>query len=583
MLFENREQMKEFAKVLAKKMLERRSLSEWRKIAERATRVFSGKSYYLGMMRASPLPLGTYTKALNKMHFAVNGIRPYPEGGHQSNSRGFTRSNSRGHNPDGRTCVDTHQYDPVKCKNRGEYAPTTPEVIPDCRPVFTCTRPGGFVCNEEGRGFLCDQKFMGCNPPSNFACPEGAPGAHNCAHMFAIGDHCDNPALHACRNEDQFDCPRNFHCRESSGYSFQCATVPGRGAVFNCKDTFDCDLKYGCSPGDYHSCHVDFNCTDIFDCSGDFNCNLHDCGTSGDSDYDKFTCLQFTCPSIHNCEDAFECTPGLQQERFACQPSPETFSCGAHRGSGDNVNGFSCRDSSEGGFDCGGQFYCEGIYTCVNTFTCASYDCNTGQQGTGVGFECRSQPGVEGFQCSGGYQCDDGLDFKCTEAPSGTTFNCGEFECSVAHVFRCEGSFACDTHTCSAGANCNGEVACSKQNQFGGEGGPGVFSCDNGFSGCSQSVDCSSARVGFKCINTSEYDCNGVAYQCPAKYDSCVKSSEYNEFGNCDEGPQDHGCPNLDKFDCLATDKGGPYSCPATYQMLCSSDEHYEFNRSEDP
>jgi len=126
-------------------------------------------------------------------------------------------------------------------------------------------------------------------------------------------------------------------------------------------------------------------------------------------------------------------------------------------------------------------------------------------------------------------------------------------------------------------------VSCSEENQFGGQGGPGVFSCDNGFTGCSTSVDCSTAEVGFKCIDDREYDCNGTAYDCEQKYDSCVISSEYNEYGNCDVGgEQDHGCPDLDKFGCLATDQGGAYDCPATYQIECAKPQH-RFDRSRDP
>ena len=279
MLFENREQMKEFAKVLAKKMLERRSLSEWRKIAERATRVFSGKSYYLGMMRASPLPLGTYTKALNKMHFAVNGIRPYAEkGGPGSNLLGAPPPCG---NPHAQICGSAGRYEICKCEKEG-YTCAKACIAPDS---FACT--GVYKCHSEVEcttsGFACDvfwQNDQGCPTQDNYVCGQEQDGK-----------------THAC-NEKQ----NPFSCKKGNQDGY---------------DDYDCINTYMCSES-YTTCKNSAN----FTCDGPkFICQLdHQCGMRLNEFYcarpgpEGFQC-ETACPEppYGNEGTGFDCIPGYSE------------------------------------------------------------------------------------------------------------------------------------------------------------------------------------------------------------------------------------------------------------------------------
>jgi len=502
----------------------------------------------------SPIPLGAAGKALNFMHYAVNGIRPYPEEGGGSGIDTGSTSPQENQRSDG-TCVETHQYDPIKCKSLGQYSGYNPTPFPEpCYIDYICA--ARFVCDDT-RAFICEAiAFKGCEP-----------SAFDCRTRFAYGPSPGTPLIPVkCPNPVQgvYTCPAQFSCRAT----FMCDAV-STSPKFACSDGYDCHVKFGCGapqgiafdcPGGGQT----YNCQDSFDCSNPFSCRNHDCGTSGDRDYDRFNCVIHGCISNFDCEDHHDCSPP-----FNCSQS---FECGG-LGPGDNTNAFACTDGA-GSFDCSGDYHCIGIYRCKNTHECPqNYDCGTGS----VGFECVNG-GQQGFNCDT-YNCTTGLDFKC----EGTNnFKCNRIEgftCSAGHVFRCVSNFECSTHTCSAGGQ-----PCDTINNFGGQDGPGVFSCDNAFSGCSQSVDCSGATVGFRCIDSAPYDCNGTAYDCGEKYDSCVRSQSYSDYGNCASAhpgdPNTHGCPDLNTYGCTATDQGGPYDCPATYQMLCPTPP---FDRAADP
>jgi len=360
-----------------------------------------------------PIPLGAAGKALNFMHWAVNGVRPYPEEG-----GGKTIPQ---HRSDG-ACVEANDYDPIKC---AEITKDFAAALPDpCAHFYQC-QPA-FVCDSR-LTFICDNLKFGCDDPQTYDCD------FSCVTRFAYGPGpgrlCPGQEDHKCPDpNDSYECPSNFSCRDS--FDCNASTIP----TFGCPDTYDCYLSYGCIPGnvDCSGGAQVFNCPDVFGCT-EFNCRDHDCGSSAD----KFDCTRFHCTTSHDCDDAFECDATMPAD-FSCSSGAEqTFSCDSHSGSGDNYNGLSCRDGESGGFACPSQFYCEGLYTCTSDFSCDQYDCNTGSEGKGAGFICHARSTDPGFDCSNGYNCDDGLDFKC-EQPE--TFGCEEFTCSVDHVFRCIGT-----------------------------------------------------------------------------------------------------------------------------------------------
>jgi len=506
------------------------------------------------------LPSGVAARALNFMHSAVNGIRPYPEHRKAVESSRENSSSSDSpakHRSDG-ACVDTHQYDPIKCDALDEYHKCAPEICPG---NYKC--PDEFIC-DDNLTFICDSmRFDGCDPPSAF----------DCRSRFAYGPkpgeeggECHAP--HKCPNPEGewYECDANFSCRSN----FDCdedTTNPR----FRCTDGYDCHVRYGCTtpaPPQAFDCSDPeqiFKCQDHFNCENPFTCRSHDCGTSGDKDYDTYKCFIFGCSADFDCEDSYECKPP-----FGCANS---FRCGGV-GPGDNTNSFDCPDGA-GSFDCLRTYQCVGIYGCNITHSCdVGFECGT----DGVGFRC-VKDGGSGFDCES-FNCASGLDFKCEGK---NNFECNRptgFECSAGHVFRCKENFECASHTCSAGG-----APCDEIYNFGGQDGPGVFSCDNEFSGCSEEVDCSGATVGYRCINDRPYECGPSPYDCGQKYDSCVESANYSSLGNCASAqpgdPNNHGCPDLDEYGCAPKDQGGPYDCPATYQMLC--EERKVFNRAGDP
>ncbi len=173
MLFESEKEMKEFVRVLAKKMLDRRPLSEWRKIAQKASEVSRKDPYSLLGYSGDPLLPGAYAKALNKMHFAVNGTRPYREtggGGGSSESR----------EPETGVCVTPNWF---ICEDWSQPF--------DCRDPFSCENTGGFSCGGVGFGCYgsydhCALRFdcgsFGCVPPNAF--DEDGCNNFNCSQRY---------------------------------------------------------------------------------------------------------------------------------------------------------------------------------------------------------------------------------------------------------------------------------------------------------------------------------------------------------------------------------------------------------------
>jgi len=201
----------------------------------------------------SPIPLGAAGKALNFMHYAVNGIRPYPEEGGDGTLRDAPCGEYE--------CNGT--YDAQKCGEGGEYylsdcdeeagygaCPACPTPW-GCPSVFKC--PSRFTCGSNtfsGCGGVFWQQDQGCPHGSTFNCPE-----FTCESL----------------QNQPYGC-RTFHC--TSIYSCEgpkdCATVPA---------------GYGCPAADKYNCPNDF-----------------ECATFGGCDEDHFECGQQT-------PDGFSCTP----------------------------------------------------------------------------------------------------------------------------------------------------------------------------------------------------------------------------------------------------------------------------------
>ena len=169
-----REDAKKLVKVLAKKMLERRSLPEWRKLAYETNDISCGDPYSAGSERLSG---ADYTRALNRMHFAVNGVKPYAEGGGGGGGDRLT-DKEESKNPCWQICLDPTGYG---C------GPDTHLCQGD---EFTC---GYFTCNPGVTGgndcyasfFKCTQSFT-CTSFDDtdgdcyyFTCPEPSP-YHRC-------------------------------------------------------------------------------------------------------------------------------------------------------------------------------------------------------------------------------------------------------------------------------------------------------------------------------------------------------------------------------------------------------------------
>ncbi len=529
---------------------------KWGKAVEQASHVPRtnpcGASY-------SSIPHGEAAHTLDSMLGAANGNNPV-FGQTSDPYRNVTTRAQRRPRTLNNACVEAHQFDPMKCVYVHEFSPG--EVSPYICNSAPYVCPSPFQC-DSSRTFICDEfQFGGCNPATSF----------DCHTRFSYGTRPGTPiseTICPAAVNNVFTCPHSFSCRTS----FSCDTASTTHPHFECAENYDCHVSFGCAA----AAQVAFNCSapsqhyyceDIFICSNPFSCATHNCGTSGDHDFDDFKCdPTFGCVGTFSCEDWHECSPP-----FACSSS---FRCGGP-GAGDNTNSFTC-NGSPGNYTCNAAVQCAGVYQCQNDFECQS------------GFHC---PSVNGFNCiSGGggpkftcpdFTCESGLDFECS---GGQNFQCdrgaSEFVCHTGHVFRCNQNFSCDTHTCSpTGAPCN-EI-----NNFGGEGGPGVFSCDRAFSGCSTAVDCSNAAVGFKCIDI--YQCAHPPYDCGNKYSNCAPPHSYDQWGNCagvpPSEPNNHGCPDLGTYACEAIDQGGTYDCPSTYQMLCPpGTSPGEFWRPDDP
>jgi hypothetical protein len=530
---------------------------KWGKAIEQASRAPSanpcGANY-------GSLPHGAASSAMSFMHEAVNETSIHLISPIKAIER-ETGETSRRNRDMVLGCVETHQFDPIKCQYIHEFSECHPLPCPGMYPCmlsFTCNNTSTFICDS--------MRFEGCQPPESFDCHS------RFAYGPRPGEGTCNENAHRCPNSSAsaFTCPANFSCRDNF-YCNGTQTIPS----FVCSDSYDCTVSFSCSAPNERAFGCSgveqaYNCEDHFVCQNPFTCRSHDCGTSNDNDADTFNCLGHDCTHGFDCQDYHQCN--LSPAAFICSTS---FTCGEHNGGGDNVNGFACHNSPPSDFTCPSHFNCPGIYDCVDTHSCASqYVCPSIS-----GFRCVKISGSV-FDCSS-YQCAGPLDFKC-EGIAQFACNRGEssFVCDGGHVFRCIQNFSCDSHTCSAGG-----VPCDEIHNFSGQGGPGVFSCDSAFTLCANQVDCPEGSK-FRCISDPPFSCGGPPpYSCSENFDICIPKHGYSDYGYCQTIPPGasniHGCPNFGEYACSPIDQGGQYDCPATYKQKCEGDK--VFDLASDP
>lgn len=294
MLLEYRDARK-LAEVLARKAAPKadRLFGFAKKRAERALAnggevepLFCGSVY--GTRDPCPSEWGAAAKALNIMHMAVNGVKPYAEGGGGGGSGESSVDPDDCGNPHAESCGTQGRYNVCGCDSQG-YEPANP-----------CATPPPWHCTE---GFKCPDVYK-C--PSGFRCPTG----FNCASVYWQWDdrcpsypsvfRCD--PVHICKDDEA----NHFGCPPDSPAHYACHMPAG----YECLNVYACDNLYICPP------EGTFLCVSTFHCQNDHECD-HD--PSGDD--------EFRCGLFYSCNRAggtFECTPGSQ---FNPCFDPEQFQC----------------------------------------------------------------------------------------------------------------------------------------------------------------------------------------------------------------------------------------------------------------
>lgn len=291
-----------------------------RKRAERALAnggevepLFCGSVY--GTRDPCPSEWGAAAKALNIMHMAVNGVKPYAEGG--------------GGGGGGRDAPCAQNHD---CNNGSDY--TAQVCAGQQRTYYLCD------CNPNA-GFDCAQS----NDYNSYAQPCVSPDDNRCSDDFSCN-----------QGEGLFKCGGNFSCTDFGGcrWSFEQTNYgcPKPAARYDC-GTFQCSEN---------DAGKDFECASstlppAFGCESKFSCHAGTGGGHTCSEVPGFSCL---ASNWFNCWDTFDCSPVLVVRCliFNCDRSGyEQFKCGG-------LEGFS----DEG---CMGRVTCD--WDEHNQFTCENY------------------------------------------------------------------------------------------------------------------------------------------------------------------------------------------------------------------
>jgi len=304
----DREDARKLADLIGKKMA--KDPEKWRAIA-REVGPKSGCSSPFGPGDNLPAP-GEAAHALNFMHHAIRGVRPYPENG----GGGGAQPGDRNCGEYGDNCIESGGFNPSSCTtsngfNGDEYCQspgggyTGPCVSPDiymCAPerIFECNPP--FKCNAP---FNCEDGFGGCDASHKYC---------QCADGLCMNDQVNYTCSNfTCSAEDSSE----FGCHPEG--TFTCGST---GSVFGCAVSHTCDAgAYICEAGQHH-------CTDSFvdafgcqaprgyDCSNNFTC--HNAGVD--------------CVGQFDCSTSFECDP---------------------------AESFRNDDCGDEGYDCFGDFNCD--------------------------------------------------------------------------------------------------------------------------------------------------------------------------------------------------------------------------------
>jgi len=255
------------------------------------------------------------------MHYAVNGIRPYPgEGGGGGGGQPLGSESQ----------CEPRWYFQATCSNLSSYDLCT--CSPESAPSFDCV---------DGQG------FSPCEPCI-------APNIHGCELYKCSGGYSCSPSF-GCKSvyyQSDADCPTGldfscsrFDCDGSGGDDFGCQTSEyscGSEGRFNCEPPgsfFNCRGQYECKPST-----VPFACQALR-----YNCvTQHECRSySG-----------YSCASIHDCRNTVWCICVV----FACDDVTGSFRC-----SGGPV---SCGEDF-----CTTAFQCERRNPGVPVFECSEFSC----------------------------------------------------------------------------------------------------------------------------------------------------------------------------------------------------------------
>jgi len=176
MLNSGREEMERLAEMIAKKMLEKKGADE---IIRLANNYCKGSHPRRGLIPRADISSEDARLALNELHFAVNGIRPYPqkgkggEGGGSLSARNSLNEGGSNKTASGVGCLDPQTYrQQCECVTQGEFdlctcdPQETPflcynEVLygdPACESVITHSC-GLYKCTSS---FFCSDAFKGC-------------------------------------------------------------------------------------------------------------------------------------------------------------------------------------------------------------------------------------------------------------------------------------------------------------------------------------------------------------------------------------------------------------------------------------
>jgi len=243
------------------------------------------------------------------MHMAVNGVRPYAEGG--GGGAGEARNGPCSDYEcngiyDGPRCIEQGEFNPCSCGvNEGFSNPATPCILnnpwacmdpdPETTAIFKCTAP--FTCSDSTNFTGCkdDNRYCQCG---DLGCPD--PDAHFDCKIFSCSGYFDCPPpsgrFFCGMNAGNFNCHMGHHC-PSQGFTCQAQPFGCQGEL---GEDFVCEtsVKFYCDSRNHTFICQDaaVNCNYIFSCMQLFHCNPP-------GDFDADACEESAAD--FKCVDAF--------------------------------------------------------------------------------------------------------------------------------------------------------------------------------------------------------------------------------------------------------------------------------------